>query len=240
MFILLIIYLTMLFVVFCFCISVSEKKGWKVSLKGKKLSLKNLTIPQPCEQNQWFWDELNMPGLTPLLTSGYENISHGFVYTMSERWHEETSSFHLPVGEMTVTLDDVACLQGIPITRRFLPDHHRVLLTSVLVYWWGATRSSWIGVISCLRLTHRRNKTSELMLSWHVLRRFCCSCLAGLFFAARTTKILICCGCLRCKIWTSWIAGHGVGCDLLSYMSSYLLPPTNLWPPVVVTWPCLW
>jgi len=32
-----------------------------------------------------------------------------------ERWHEETSSFHLPFGEMTVTLDDVACLLHLPI-----------------------------------------------------------------------------------------------------------------------------
>ena len=27
-----------------------------------------------------------------------------------ERWHEEASSFHLPFGKMTVTLDDVSCL----------------------------------------------------------------------------------------------------------------------------------
>jgi len=54
-------------------------------------------------------------------------------------------------------------------------------------------------------------------------------------FPTRTAKTLICCGCLRRKIWTSWTAGHGVRWDLLSYMSSYVLPPTHLWPPVVVT-----
>jgi len=91
-------------------------------LHGKKLSLKNLTLPQPDAQNEWFWSEVNMSGLTPLLTSGYENISLGFICAMSERWHEETSSFHLPVGVMTITLDDVACLLGIPITGRLLPD----------------------------------------------------------------------------------------------------------------------
>jgi hypothetical protein len=32
-----------------------------------------------------------------------------------ERWHEETSSFHFPFGEMTVTLDDVASLLHILI-----------------------------------------------------------------------------------------------------------------------------
>jgi len=96
MFILLIIYLTMLFVVFVF--QFRKKHRVKGISHGKKLSLKNLTIPQLCEQNQWFWDEVNMPDLTPLLTSRYENISHGFVCAMSERWHEETSNFHLPVG----------------------------------------------------------------------------------------------------------------------------------------------
>ena len=63
-----------------------------------------------------------MSSLTPLLTSGYENISHRFVCAMSERWHEETSNFHLHVGEMTITLDDVACLLGIPIIGRLLHD----------------------------------------------------------------------------------------------------------------------
>jgi len=80
----------------------------------KKLKLKNLILPSPEVQNEWFWEELNMSGLTPLLTSGYENISHEFVCAMLERWHEETSSIHLPVGEMTITLDDMACLLGIP------------------------------------------------------------------------------------------------------------------------------
>ncbi|GAU22880.1 hypothetical protein TSUD_376910 [Trifolium subterraneum] len=33
----------------------------------------------------------------------------------TERWHPETSSFHMPFGEMTITLDDVACLLHIPV-----------------------------------------------------------------------------------------------------------------------------
>jgi len=49
----------------------------------------------------------------PLLKSGYDIISHRFVCALSERW--TTSNFHLPVGEMTVTLDDVACLVDNPI-----------------------------------------------------------------------------------------------------------------------------
>ena len=33
-----------------------------------------------------------------------------------EGWHKETNSFHLPVGEMTITLDDVSCLLHLSIT----------------------------------------------------------------------------------------------------------------------------
>jgi len=58
----------------------------------------------------------------PLLKTGYENISHELVCALSERWHKDTSSFHLLVGEMTVKLDDVACLLGIPITDRLIHE----------------------------------------------------------------------------------------------------------------------
>jgi len=41
---------------------------------------------------------------------------------MTERWHQETSSFHLPVGEMTITLDDVASLLDIPVAGRLIQE----------------------------------------------------------------------------------------------------------------------
>jgi len=59
-------------------------------------------------------------GLRPLLLTGYESISHGLVCALAERWHAETNNFHLPVREMTVTLDDVACLLDIPIVGRLI------------------------------------------------------------------------------------------------------------------------
>lgn len=36
-----------------------------------------------------------------------------------ERWYKEASSFHLPFGEMTITLDDVSSLFHLPIAGRF-------------------------------------------------------------------------------------------------------------------------
>ena len=36
-----------------------------------------------------------------------------------ERWHPETNSFHLPLGELTITLDDVSNLLHLPIIGQF-------------------------------------------------------------------------------------------------------------------------
>ena len=36
-----------------------------------------------------------------------------------ERWHKETNSFHLPIGELMITLDDVASLLHLPVIGAF-------------------------------------------------------------------------------------------------------------------------
>jgi len=63
-----------------------------------------------------------LPVLPPLLKNGYESISHELVCALTKRWHEETISFHLPIGKMTVTLDNVACLLDILIIGRLIEE----------------------------------------------------------------------------------------------------------------------
>jgi len=41
---------------------------------------------------------------------------------MAKRWHQETSSFHLSVGEMTITLDDVASLLDILVAGQLIQE----------------------------------------------------------------------------------------------------------------------
>jgi hypothetical protein len=41
---------------------------------------------------------------------------------MVDRWRPETHSFHLLCGEMTVTLEDVAMILGLPIRGRPVTD----------------------------------------------------------------------------------------------------------------------
>ena len=49
--------------------------------------------------------------------------------TLCERWHEETSSFHMPLGEMTVTMDDVTCLMHLTIEGIMLSHLKKMSLT---------------------------------------------------------------------------------------------------------------
>ncbi|CAL5208752.1 unnamed protein product [Lathyrus oleraceus] len=52
-------------------------------------------------------------------------ISHVMHGDFTERWHKETSSFHFPIGEMTITLDDIAFLLPLPAKGKLL-DHSRI------------------------------------------------------------------------------------------------------------------
>ncbi|XP_028223888.1 protein MAIN-LIKE 1-like [Glycine soja] len=55
-------------------------------------------------------------GLSPLIRCSVITTDPGLISAFIERWHCETSTFHLPVGELTITLDDVASLLHVPIT----------------------------------------------------------------------------------------------------------------------------
>ncbi|CAI0389530.1 unnamed protein product [Linum tenue] len=39
----------------------------------------------------------------------------GLITTLVERWRPETSTFHMPFGEMMITLEDIATLTGLAI-----------------------------------------------------------------------------------------------------------------------------
>ncbi|XP_058732822.1 protein MAIN-LIKE 1-like [Vicia villosa] len=63
----------------------------------------------------WFQEVLAASGMRDLCVLGYDTIHNGMLAAFAERWHPETSSFHPPHGEITITLDDVACLLHLPI-----------------------------------------------------------------------------------------------------------------------------
>ncbi|KAL5127383.1 Protein MAIN-LIKE 1 [Glycine soja] len=55
-------------------------------------------------------------GLSPLIDCSVTTGDPGLISAFVERWHGETSTFHLPVGELTITLDDVSSLLHLPIS----------------------------------------------------------------------------------------------------------------------------
>lgn len=51
---------------------------------------------------------------------GFIQLDWHLITVLVERWRQETHTFHLPHGEMTVTLQDVSIQFGLPIDGRAL------------------------------------------------------------------------------------------------------------------------
>ena len=58
-------------------------------------------------------------GLSPLIACSLDNGDKGLIYVFAERCHKKTSSFHLLVRNVTITLDNVALLLYLLVTSAF-------------------------------------------------------------------------------------------------------------------------
>lgn len=67
------------------------------------------------EECKAFRDKVKATGLTYVIENSYRLVNRALVSSLVERWYPETTTFHLPFGEATITLDDVANLTGLPI-----------------------------------------------------------------------------------------------------------------------------
>jgi len=85
-----------------------------------------LDLLRPQNNQKWFCGSLRASGLHDLVYTGYAIVPHALLMTLWERLHAEASSFHLPVGEMTITLDHVACLMHLLIEGRMLSHPKKV------------------------------------------------------------------------------------------------------------------
>jgi len=57
--------------------------------------------------------------LSPLIGCSVVTDDPGLISVFVERCHRETNTFHLPVGELTITLDDVLSLLHLSISDAF-------------------------------------------------------------------------------------------------------------------------
>ncbi|KAJ1702981.1 hypothetical protein LUZ63_002760 [Rhynchospora breviuscula] len=62
------------------------------------------------------YDRLSALGLIHFARMGHVPLDRSLLQGLAMFWRPETHSFHFPIGEMTVTLEDVAFLFGLPTT----------------------------------------------------------------------------------------------------------------------------
>lgn len=149
--------------VFClqFTFSFSQERENTPRVINNAKRIIDLVLPPDVDDTRWFWNIIRASGLHPLLKTNYGQVDHGLLIAFSERWHVETSSFHLPIGEMTITLDDVSCLLHIPIDGHLL--FHESLTVAegaeYLVQYLGLNRNE--SLAECAKI-----KSGRISYSW--------------------------------------------------------------------------
>lgn len=94
--------------------------------------------------NEWDFERFNPPnemfqlfisasGLASLVKTTYKFVNKIVVSAFVERWYPETNTFHMPFGEITITLDDVSCLLGIPVVSRVIYIPYKLILDDAVI-----------------------------------------------------------------------------------------------------------
>ncbi|MCL7034271.1 hypothetical protein MKW94_022542 [Papaver nudicaule] len=87
-----------------------ERGALKLHHHGRLLAQWNLE-----KESQAFQDKVHASGLSSLARFPYKHVSRPLISAFVERWYPETNTFHLPFGEMTITLDDVKQILNISV-----------------------------------------------------------------------------------------------------------------------------
>jgi len=98
------------------CTSIQERPELKLVSHGRKVTLIGRPVPE-------IEGLVGATGLSPLIGCSVVTGDPGLISAFVERWHRETSTFHLLVGELTITLDDVSSLLHLPISGAFHSFH---------------------------------------------------------------------------------------------------------------------
>ena len=53
---------------------------------------------------------ISSTGLQWVIWMPHIRVNHGFFTTLAKRWYNEHNTFHLPIGEASITLEDVFCI----------------------------------------------------------------------------------------------------------------------------------
>nr|XP_004513614.2 protein MAIN-LIKE 1-like [Cicer arietinum] len=134
-----------------------DRRSLKVITNGLKLK-KFVEVPVPDLVEHWIRESRLM-----LLSSGYLTMADAsLISAFVKRWHKETYSFHLPFGEMTITLDEVATLLYISPHGKFFdaPVNMNTNNAARAAYeYLGATWEE-----ACVEISY--NKCAQYRLQW--------------------------------------------------------------------------
>ncbi|XP_012833252.1 PREDICTED: serine/threonine-protein phosphatase 7 long form homolog [Erythranthe guttata] len=87
--------------------------------RGSEFRIRNHTgtlkgwVPTP-----FITEAVQRAGLMLVVEASYNTVDDHLLRAFIERSQPATNTFHLPVGEMTITLDDVSTLVGLPVVGR--------------------------------------------------------------------------------------------------------------------------
>ncbi|QHO07515.1 uncharacterized protein DS421_14g464360 [Arachis hypogaea] len=130
-----------------------------------------LTCNHPLPPNRYndsAEDLLRLTGFYHASQIGVVQCQKALVNALIERWHPETHTFHLPIGECAVSLEDVALIlglptDGLPVTGMTMSSFEALEAECLIQFGVAPLKSDCRG--SCIRLTWLRNLKENLELT---------------------------------------------------------------------------
>ncbi|KAJ9558181.1 hypothetical protein OSB04_012795 [Centaurea solstitialis] len=87
--------------------------------QGLWKSIRQHAIPEPVKIY------IRRAGFEGVFNCGFKPLDHALITALVERWRPETHTFHLPIGEVTVTLQDVQLMWGLRIDGEVVTGRER-------------------------------------------------------------------------------------------------------------------
>ncbi|XP_057544631.1 protein MAIN-LIKE 2-like [Amaranthus tricolor] len=129
---------------------------WDVQVSDTETMYTRHLDSAPWAIDAWIVPYLQHARLHDFHLIAYGRVDRALVTALVERWRQETHTFHLPIGEATVTLLDVAALTRLPI------EGHAVCIDGRQFESWEDKVQRLLGVRPPAEVT----KGSSLRVTW--------------------------------------------------------------------------
>lgn len=176
---------------------------------------------------------MDRSGMKGMYETRYTSMNKGVTNAFIKKWHNETSFFHLPIGEMTIIVDDVSHLLHLLITGRFL-DHMNSTYTrkeikGILRLELGIMTDQEVDVTMssgntmALALLEKLYRTMLLMsCSSRLPRHICYICSAIPYFSRKAQCLYTSVTCSTLVVWITTLGGATllVNCHMLASITT--------------------